>query len=102
MQFNLLNYATLSLLSETDIKSNCKIEKSLKWKVYLSMQFSYSSTNFLIISDAVMPQRGLLLMLEIICMVEIDTKECITLLENAASKIVFQSQFSHFIHNLSV
>lgn len=49
------NYATVSLLSETDIKNNCRKEKSLKWKTYLSKQFCYSSTNFLIVSGAVMP-----------------------------------------------
>lgn len=66
------------------------------------MQFCYSSTNFLIVSGAVMPQRGLFSMVEMIYKVEIDIKRCITIPENADSKIAFQSQFSQSIHNLSM
>lgn len=102
MHFNLFNYATLSLLSEADIKNNSKNWKSLKRKAYLSMQFCYSSTNFLIVSGAVMPQRCLFLMVEMIYVVEIDKKRYITIPENADSKIAFQSQVSHSVHNLSV
>ena len=68
-----------------------KIEKSLIWKAYLSMQFCYSSTNFLIVSGAVMPQRGLFSMVEMIYMVEIDIKRRITVPEKADSEIAFQS-----------
>lgn len=96
------NYATVSLLSETDIKNNCRKEKSLKWKTYLSKQFCYSSTTFLIVSGAVMPQRGLFSVVEMIYTVEIDIKRCIAIAEYADSRITFQSQFSHSIHNLSV
>lgn len=41
-------------------------------------------------------------MVEMIYMVEIDIKRCITIPENADSKIAFQSQFSQSIHNLSM
>lgn len=78
------------------------MEKSLKWKTYLSMQFCYSSTNFLIVSGTVMPQRGLFSMVEMIYMAEIDTKRCTTIPEYADSETVFQSQFSHSVHNLSM
>lgn len=66
------------------------------------MQFCYSSTNFLTVSGAVMPQRGLFSMVEMIYKVEIDIKRYITIPENADSKIAFQSQFSQSIHNLSM
>lgn len=42
-------------------------------------------------SGAVMPQRGLFSMVEMIYTAEIDIKRCITVPENADSEIAFQS-----------
>ena len=49
-----------------------------------------------------MPQRGLFSVVEMIYTVEIDINRCIAIAEYADSRITFQSQFSHSIHNLSV
>lgn len=75
---------------------------SLKWKAYLSMQFCYSSTIFLNVSGSFMSHRSLFSIAEMIYIVETERKRFITITENADSKITFQSQFLHFMHNLSI
>lgn len=103
LQFNLFNYATLSLLSEAHIKSNCK-----NWEVtemeclFINAILSYQHEFPDCIWCCVLPQRGLFLMVEMIYMIEVDREWCISILEHTDFKIAFQSQFSYSIHSLSM